>query len=197
MPRFTSPHSPASAPRIHRLPPHKRDYSLIPAPLDLSLPLATEKSPLPAIIVTPCSPSSSQDFAIAFLAPPAPPSLYERISLKLSSFKSTKTQNHNHNQSVMNARTRAFLIVFLIVFVLICHVVTHRLASRHSVFDFAPSQQHDVVGMSVGTSPSVASAESETTGPDFVHSIIEWFDLPMFFGQERVAVPRDFVVDAR
>lgn len=79
---------------------------------------------------------------------------------------------------------------------LICHVVTHRLASRHSILDFAPSQGHGV-GVSVDSSSSTASADSGIKGPDFVHSIIDWFDLPMFFGQERVAIPRDFVVDAR
>ncbi|KAJ2924187.1 hypothetical protein H1R20_g12905, partial [Candolleomyces eurysporus] len=56
-------------PRLHRL-PRRLDYMLIPAPLDLSLDSMTEKSPLPAIIVTPSSPTHSKDFAIAFLAPP-------------------------------------------------------------------------------------------------------------------------------
>ncbi|KAF5357681.1 hypothetical protein D9758_007427 [Tetrapyrgos nigripes] len=45
-----------AGPRLHRL-PQRLDYTLIPAPLDLSLPLVAEKSPLPAIIVTPSSPS--------------------------------------------------------------------------------------------------------------------------------------------
>ncbi|KAF8875350.1 hypothetical protein CPB84DRAFT_1966765 [Gymnopilus junonius] len=73
-------------PRVHRL-PRRTDFKLIPAPLDLSLPLVTEKSPLPAIIVTPSSPSSTRDFSIAFLATPPKPTLRQRI-LSLTSFKS-------------------------------------------------------------------------------------------------------------
>ncbi|KAF6741779.1 hypothetical protein DFP72DRAFT_229317 [Ephemerocybe angulata] len=65
-------------PRIHRL-PRRLDYALVPAPLDLSLDTMTEKSPLPAIIVTPSSPTHSKDFAIAFLAPPPRPSLPARL----------------------------------------------------------------------------------------------------------------------
>lgn len=70
-------------PRIHRL-PRRLDYILVPAPLDLSLDTMTEKSPLPAIIVTPSSPTHSKDFAIAFLAPPAKPSLLRRCSTAVS-----------------------------------------------------------------------------------------------------------------
>ncbi|KAG2014125.1 hypothetical protein CC2G_010968 [Coprinopsis cinerea AmutBmut pab1-1] len=70
-----------SGPRVHRLPKHLNlDYILIPAPHDLSIESATEKSPLPAIIVTPSSPSSTKDFSIAFLAPPKKPTLRERVS---------------------------------------------------------------------------------------------------------------------
>ncbi|KAF6762409.1 hypothetical protein DFP72DRAFT_1060656 [Ephemerocybe angulata] len=65
-------------PGIHRL-PRRLDYALVPAPLDLSLDTMTEKSPLPAIIVTPSSPTHSKDFAIAFLAPPPRPSLPARL----------------------------------------------------------------------------------------------------------------------
>lgn len=67
-----------------RLPPAKRlDYILIPAPLDLSLHTMTEKSPLPAIIVTPSSPTHSKDFAIAFLATPQPPSFFARTKMSV------------------------------------------------------------------------------------------------------------------
>jgi len=105
------------APRLHRL-PQRLDYTLIPAPLDLSLPLATEKSSLPAIIVTPSSPSSSRDFSIAFLAPPPKPSFAERLST-FTSF-----------QAPVHLKARTFIIVFLILFILMCHVVTHLAAQR-------------------------------------------------------------------
>ncbi|KAK0490531.1 hypothetical protein IW261DRAFT_18936 [Armillaria novae-zelandiae] len=103
-----------SPPRVHRLPLNQRlDYTLIPAPLDLSLPSLTEKS-LPAIIVTPSSPVSTHDFAIAFLAPePPPPSLLTRLSL----------------------RARTAIIICLILVILACHVVTHRLAARGPYLD--------------------------------------------------------------
>ncbi|PBL02020.1 hypothetical protein ARMGADRAFT_235929 [Armillaria gallica] len=108
-----------SPPRVHRLPLNQRlDYTLIPAPLDLSLPSLTEKSPLPAIIVTPSSPVSTQDFSIAFLAPEPKPSILKRLSLK----------------------ARTAIIIFLILFILVCHVVTHRLAARRPYLDFHEPQ---------------------------------------------------------
>ncbi|KAF8897154.1 hypothetical protein BD779DRAFT_1667170 [Infundibulicybe gibba] len=113
-----------SAPRLHRL-PQRLDYTLIPAPLDLSLPLATEKSPLPAIIVTPSSPCSTHDFSIAFLAPPPKPSIRDRIS----AFKPF--------QSTVQLRTRTMFIIFLVIFVFVCHVVTHNLAIRRPHLEFA------------------------------------------------------------
>jgi hypothetical protein len=47
--------------------------------------MMTEKSPLPAIIVTPSSPSGETDYCIAFLAPPPKPSLRERVKKSFSS----------------------------------------------------------------------------------------------------------------
>jgi hypothetical protein len=87
--------------------------------------MATEKSPLPAIIVTPSSPSSSHDFSIAFLAPPPKPSLAERISA-LTSF-----------QAPVQLRARTTIIFFLMLFILVCHVVTHRLAAQRPHLEFS------------------------------------------------------------
>ncbi|KAG5645771.1 hypothetical protein DXG03_005308 [Asterophora parasitica] len=112
---------PRPVPRLHRL-PRRLDYTLIPAPLDLSLPLATEKSPLPAIIVTPSSPSSTHDFSIAFLAPPEKPTFRER----LTSYAATKL-----------ARARTTIIVCLVIFILVCHVATARLATRRPHLEFS------------------------------------------------------------
>jgi len=51
---------------------------------------SSEKSPLPAIIVTPSSPTSKTDFSIAFLAPEAPPPiLRSAIASFFNSFFST------------------------------------------------------------------------------------------------------------
>ncbi|KAG5731996.1 hypothetical protein E4T56_gene18287 [Termitomyces sp. T112] len=111
--------------RVHRL-PSRLDYTLIPAPLDLSLPLVTEKSPLPAIIVTPSSPSSSHDFSIAFLASTPKPTLIERVSLLVPS-KSLS----------LPVKVRTTVVILLIIFVLVCHAVTHTLAVRRPHLEFS------------------------------------------------------------
>ncbi|KAJ7229059.1 hypothetical protein GGX14DRAFT_616569 [Mycena pura] len=111
---------PRSSPRLHRF-PHRVDYTLIPAPLDLSLPLKTEKDSLPAIIVTPSSPSSARDFSIAFLSPAPKPSFADRL------------RSYSHLQ----CKARTLIILSLIFFVLTCHVVTHRLAARRPHLEFS------------------------------------------------------------
>jgi hypothetical protein len=64
-----------------RLPRHLNlDYTLTPAPAHLSISTVAEKSPLPAIVVTPSSPSTEKRFSIAFLAPPKKPSARERVA---------------------------------------------------------------------------------------------------------------------
>lgn len=91
---------------------------------DLSLPRATEKSPLPAIIVTPSSPSlGSPEYYIAFLTPPPKPSLRERIT-ELAPFR---------GQFSLKARTTVFIA--LLLFILVCHLLAH-LAVHRPPFDF-------------------------------------------------------------
>ncbi|KAJ3820864.1 hypothetical protein F5880DRAFT_900158 [Lentinula raphanica] len=129
------------APRIHRL-PQRLDYTLIPAPLDLSLPLLTEKSPLPAIIVTPSSPSSTHDYSIAFLAPPKEPGFLERLGARLQWTKASVAANTESNRAPLGLRAqtaRTLLILFLILFVMLTHLVTHRMAqtSRRPYLDFS------------------------------------------------------------
>uniref|UniRef100_A0A8H8CLP8 Uncharacterized protein n=1 Tax=Psilocybe cubensis TaxID=181762 RepID=A0A8H8CLP8_PSICU len=104
-------------PRVHRL-PQRTDFKLIPAPLDLSLPLP-EKSPLPAIIVTPSSPTNTRDFSIAFLAAEPKPTVRQRLS-------SAKIL------SSPSLRLRSVLFVLVVMFILVCHLVTHSLAARHA-----------------------------------------------------------------
>ncbi|PPQ83649.1 hypothetical protein CVT25_006255 [Psilocybe cyanescens] len=105
-----------AGPRVHRL-PQRTDFKLIPAPLDLSLPLA-EKSSLPAIIVTPSSPTNTRDFSIAFLAADPKPSVRQRLS-------------PSKVFSSPSLRLRSILFVLVVIFVLVCHLVTHSLAARH------------------------------------------------------------------
>ncbi|CAA7270720.1 unnamed protein product [Cyclocybe aegerita] len=150
-------------PRLHRL-PHRTDYILIPAPLDLSLPEMTEKSPLPAIIVTPSSPSSSRDFSIAFLAEPPKPTLRERVqaykhfnSPNLSLTFPSIPQPFNPSM-----RTRSILIILLIIFVLVCHLVTHRLAARRPHLEF--------------------SVQTGATSGQVGEPAMSWFDFRSLFG---------------
>jgi len=116
--------------RLHRL-PQRLDYTLIPAPLDLTLPLVDEKSPLPAIIVTPSSPRSSTDFAIAFLAPESKPSLRQRMASylpRLSPLSSEQpislaTTPSKSSFPLLSApfRARSIVIMFILVFVGLSH----------------------------------------------------------------------------
>ncbi|TDL29605.1 hypothetical protein BD410DRAFT_31661 [Rickenella mellea] len=93
--------------------PQRLDYTLIPAPLDLSFPVADEKSPLPAIIVTPSSPTCPTDFSIAFLSPPRKEPYLQRFTSQLKS----------------HFRPRILVLVILAFFILACHILTHRLAT--------------------------------------------------------------------
>jgi len=118
--------------RRHRL-PQRLDYTLIPPPLDLSSPLVDEKSPLPAIIVTPSSPSGDRDFAIAFLAPPPKDSVFTRFFACLGD----------------SVKARTALFILLLMFILACHLVTHRLAMRRPHLHFDTHTQAHLSGAGV------------------------------------------------
>jgi len=122
--------------RLHRL-PQRLDYTLIPAPLDLALPLVDEKSLLPAIIVTPSSPRSSIDFSIAFLAPEPKPSLRQRVASYLPrasrfsrqpiSLATTPTKASFPSMSGP-FKFRWIFIMLVTLFVMACHMIAHRFA---------------------------------------------------------------------
>jgi len=131
--------------RLHRL-PQRLDYTLIPAPLDLTLPLVDEKSPLPAIIVTPSSPRNSIDFSIAFLAPEPKPSLRERVTSYLPRPSRLSRQPISLATTPTKAsfpsmtgpfKFRSILIMFFMFFVMACHMIAHRLAVMPRM-DFQP-----------------------------------------------------------
>jgi len=82
------------------------------------LPIRTEKSPFPAVIVTPSSPSSANDFAIAYLPPLPKASVRERLGTYAAPL-----QRH----------ARMTILLFIIFFVLLCHFITHRAATRFGV----------------------------------------------------------------
>jgi len=154
-------------PRLNRL-PQRLDYTLIPAPLDLSLPLADEKSLLPAIIVTPSSPSCPTDFSIAFIAPPPKTGFFTRLS----------------SRCTFQLKARTTLLILLPLFILLCHMLTHRIATLqpHLNFDTHSQQAFDHL-------PS--SADSASSG-----SIGGWLDLESIWGLGRDGkIGRAFVID--
>ncbi|KAH9963244.1 hypothetical protein BC827DRAFT_1194320 [Russula dissimulans] len=112
-------------PRRHRLPQHRPDFILVPPPGDVPLSQVGDKSPLPAIIVTPSSPSCSADFSIAFLAPPEKPTARERL-FSLA--------------APLNLKARTTFLLLLLFFVMACHLFTHRLATSHPHLQFGLMQ---------------------------------------------------------
>jgi hypothetical protein len=182
-------------PRLHRL-PQRLDYTLIPAPLDLSLPLVTEKSPLPAIIVTPADPSSAHDYSIAFLAPPKEPGFFERLGTRLQWSKASSestTSILGFGSGVRAQTARTLVIIFVILFVMLTHVVTHRMAqmSRRPLLDF--SIQDAPVAASYALSDGIdgiAGLEGPSSafighGHKHGHKHGGWFDLSRHWGDAR------------
>ena len=105
---------------------------------DVSLSKMGEKSPLPAIVVTPSSPSCSADFSIAFQAPPE---------------KLTATQQLFSLPASLNRKARTTFLLLLLLFVMACHLFTHRLATRH------PHLQFGIVQSVTEETPSVAHSD--------------------------------------
>jgi hypothetical protein len=97
---------------------------------DLTLPLVDEKAALPAIIVTPSSPSGDTDFSIAFLAPPPSPPLLQRVS---TAFKLKKSPQLRYFSQV---KARTALLLFLPLVLLVCHLLTHQLATLRPRLNF-------------------------------------------------------------
>jgi len=182
-------------PRLNRL-PQRLDYTLIPAPLDLSGPIVDEKSPLPAIIVTPSSPCHEADFAIAFLAPPPKPSLLERIVSRLPampplpSFRprlpsqirlppSPFKDDFDTATSVsLKAKTRGTLIFALLLFIMACHLIMHRMITGHPQLEFGLGPDNDMVALNSAVPPSARyAAGMDITPPDVrsTDSSSDWF----------------------
>ncbi|TBU32005.1 hypothetical protein BD309DRAFT_1053028 [Dichomitus squalens] len=144
------------APRLNRL-PQRLDYTLIPAPLDLSKPLVDEKSELPAIIVTPSSPVFESKFFIAFIAPPPSPTFSQRLSSLVPSFRSylpsqiqlpqtpfKTTFNDGNNSFSLRGRIRTIILLFLLLFIMASHVVIHRIATNHPHLQFGIIPDNDI-----------------------------------------------------
>jgi hypothetical protein len=81
---------------------------------DLSVPLINEKSLLPAIIVTPSTPTneSAHQFFIAFSPKPT---LRERVSNYIAPF-----------QTSFQLRARTAIILSILLFIVVCHLFTYQ-----------------------------------------------------------------------
>ncbi|TFY69474.1 hypothetical protein EVJ58_g389 [Rhodofomes roseus] len=197
-------------PRLHRL-PQRLDYTLIPAPLgelrdmftlyllltseaasssvsvDLAKPLVDEKSPLPAIIVTPSSPSHDGDFAIAFLMPPPKPSTWQRMVDSLPTIPRLPSQiqlppspkPEYERVGSCKTRARATVLLLLLLFIMVCHVVMHEIAKDRPRMEFSMVHDtelgmHDHMHDHMATAgASVDTPAMDTTSPAFGG----WFDL--------------------
>jgi len=147
------------APRRHRL-PQRLDWSLIPPPLDLSQPLVDEKALLPAIIVTPSSPTCDRDFAIAFLADKEAANSSRGLGAELATSSPTRAFLRTALKRAATPphpfRPRTLLLVGVVLFLLLCHAFAHCVAARRPRLHFVQS------------SSALAAAEGESKG---------WFDL--------------------
>jgi len=163
-------------PRLHRL-PRWTDQVLVPVPFDLSITEVAGKSPIPTIIVTPSSPSSStHNYSLAFIPSPPKQSFRER-------FQSYKTPY------APSLRLRSILCAFLLLF-FICQLLAHRLAAHYPRLDFtsveaeASSEGHSPPPQSLldwFNSWSDAGVHDRVVGhvPDFVpfdHEVGSWLD---------------------
>jgi hypothetical protein len=81
------------------------------------------KSPLPAIVVTPSSPSCSADFSVAFLAPPEKPTV-------------TAKERLFSLAAPLNLKARTTFLLLLLLFIMACHLFTHRLFASHPHLQF-------------------------------------------------------------
>jgi hypothetical protein len=86
-----------------------------------------DKTPLPAIVVTPSSPSCSADFSVAFLAPPEKPTVTAKERLLSLAVP-------------LNLKVRTTFLLLLLLFIMACHLFTHRLAASHPHLQFGMMQ---------------------------------------------------------
>ncbi|KAI0356522.1 hypothetical protein OH77DRAFT_1400777 [Trametes cingulata] len=174
------------APRLNRL-PQRLDYTLIPAPLDLSAPLVDEKAELPAIIVTPSSPVFESEFFIAFLAPPPSPTFSQRVASLVPS---------------LPGYVRTVILLVVLLFIMGSHLVMHRLATNHPHLEFDVTPDHDIALASLshpldvdmfGARVDANDVESDAPAP----STAGWFNLHALWAPVPAAdtrSPKDFVV---
>ncbi|KAI0637918.1 hypothetical protein C8Q77DRAFT_1046930 [Trametes polyzona] len=205
----------ATAPRLNRL-PQRLDYTLIPAPLDLSKPLVDEKAELPAIIVTPSSPVFESEFFIAFIAPPPSPTFSQRLATLVPSFPSLQSylpsqiqlpttpfkNGFEERSSSARGFIRTTILLLVLLFIMGSHLVMHRLATNHPHLEFDMTPEHDIDLASLsrpaqldtfGARVDAGDVEQETPTP----STAGWFDFNALWAaapSTNTRSPKDFVV---
>ncbi|KAH8106302.1 hypothetical protein BXZ70DRAFT_1004565 [Cristinia sonorae] len=182
-------------PRLNRF-PQRLDYTLIPAPLDLSLPLVDEKSPLPAIIVTPSSPSHDREFCIAFLADPPKPSLRQRLMARIPSLPTLPSFRKRLPSQIklpaspfrqefeegpnwaLKTRARSTLVFAILLFIMACHLIMHELITERPHLEFSMGVDNDLLALNKVPSGRFALANKERTEADSeTPALGGWFDL--------------------
>lgn len=148
---------------------------------DLSKPIVDDKAALPAIIVTPSSPSGARDFRIAFLAPEPQesPSLAARVFSRSPKLPSASTSG---GASKPLFRPRTLLLLFIPLFILFCHYLTHRIGARRPHLHFDAHTQGGVIGVADGRASGWFDMNDYWDGRharDFVIEEVEEHPVPM------------------
>ncbi|KAH8822812.1 hypothetical protein DL96DRAFT_1746479 [Flagelloscypha sp. PMI_526] len=126
-----------------RLPQHL-SFDLRPAPLDLSITEASEKSPIPSLIVTPSSPKECESpYYIAFMAPPAPPSPPPKATLAERFVPPLPI-----SRDQFRPRLRTTVLIGFTVLILLFHFLAHTFAAKRPHFEFG-LQSSDGEGSSI------------------------------------------------
>lgn len=158
-----------------------------------------EKAPLPAIIVTPSSPSHEREFCIAFLADAPKPPLRQRlmahmpklpslpsfrarlpsqIKLPLSPFASEFEEGSNWS---LKTRARSTIIFAVLLFIMACHLVLHEMITGHPHLEFGVGMDNDMVALSsVASAPAArhASQLGDVADPDLAApGLGSWFNI--------------------
>lgn len=158
--------------------------------------MVDEKAALPAIIVTPSSPSGEKDFAIAFLAPPSKPSLRERMMAHMPSMPALPSfqarlpsqiqlpttpaqKDFTDRASSCKAKARMAIVFAILLFIMACHLIMHSMVTGRPHLEFGLGPENDVMALNTLVAPhSRSSNVPETDAVDTTAtSSSGWFNL--------------------
>ena len=130
---------------------------------------------MPAIIVTPSSPTCDRDFRIAFIAPDTPTkeeSVAERVFARLQEGVGAVAPKPQ-------LKTRTLLLLFIPIFIIFCHFLAHRLSAHHPRLHFDVHTQSGIMAATDG------SANGHGAG---------WFDMNDYWDARHA---RNFVIEEK